>query len=88
MLDGGGAGRVVDSVRAPGSNRNKGLVTRSNGVCLGRVGARRSDGWECGGVLHGLVGRECGGSLHLNHFVFTRLDQGRGQARPARCLTV
>ena len=82
-----GAGVVLPSVRAPGLNRGKGLVTRSNGVCLGRVGARRSDGWECGGVLHGLVGRECGGSLHLDHFVFIRLDQGRGQARPARCLT-
>ena len=33
-------GRIVLSVRAPGSNRSKGLVTRSNDVCFGRGGGR------------------------------------------------
>ena len=53
-----GARGGIASVRAPGLNRSKGLVTRSNDVCFGRGGARRSDGWgPKGGTMraHGPV---------------------------------
>ena len=42
-----GAGVVLPSVRAPGLNRGKGLVTRSNGVCFGRGGGSAESELSC-----------------------------------------
>ena len=39
-----GARGGIANVRASGSNRSKGLVTRSDGLCFGHGGARRSSG--------------------------------------------